>query len=143
MALPITSCTSAAEVQEVIGKAIASEMYRDGYADVFAGDERWRSLPTPKGDRFEWQDDSTYVGKPPYFIDLKREPSPVADIRGARVLANLGDSVTTAHISPAGSIARTSPAATYLMDPALFYQQADQSDARRARGQALALDGVP
>ena len=106
---------SEAEVQATIVKAIAADMYRDGYADVFAGDQRWQSLPTPKGDLFHWQDSSTYVRKPPYFIDLQRDPSPVTDIHGARVLAKLGDSVTTDHISPAGAISRTSPAATYLM----------------------------
>ena len=102
-------------MQATIVKAIAADMYRDGYADVFAGDQRWQSLPTPKGDLFHWQDSSTYVRKPPYFIDLQRDPSPVTDIHGARVLAKLGDSVTTDHISPAGAISRTSPAATYLM----------------------------
>ncbi|MGE8549090.1 MAG: aconitate hydratase AcnA [Alcaligenes sp.] len=106
---------SAAEVQATISQAIAADMYREGYADVFAGDQRWQSLPTPKGDLFHWQDSSTYVRKPPYFVDLQREPSPVTDIYGARVLAKLGDSVTTDHISPAGAISRTSPAATYLM----------------------------
>ena len=128
---------SAAEVQDVISKAIASDMYRDGYADVFAGDERWRSLPTPEGDRFEWQEDSTYVRKPPYFIDLKREPSPVSDIRGARVLAKLGDSVTTDHISPAGSIARTSPAATYLMDNGVKPQDFNSYGSRRGNHEVM------
>ncbi|HCA17959.1 MAG: aconitate hydratase AcnA [Alcaligenes sp.] len=128
---------SAAEVQDVISKAIASDMYRDGYADVFAGDERWRSLPTPQGDRFEWQDDSTYVRKPPYFIDLKRDPSPVTDIRGARVLAKLGDSVTTDHISPAGSIARMSPAATYLMEHDVKPQDFNSYGSRRGNHEVM------
>jgi aconitate hydratase len=128
---------SAAEVQDVISKAIASDMYRDGYADVFAGDERWRSLPTPQGDRFEWQEDSTYVRKPPYFIDLKRDPSPVSDIRGARVLAKLGDSVTTDHISPAGSIARMSPAATYLMDHEVKPQDFNSYGSRRGNHEVM------
>ena len=93
---------SSQEIEETIAGAIASEMYTRGYADVFAGDERWQTLPTPTGDTFEWDPDSTYVRKPPYFDGMTREPAPVADIAGARVLAKLGDSVTTDHISPAG-----------------------------------------
>ncbi|NYT60191.1 aconitate hydratase [Alcaligenaceae bacterium] len=105
---------SAAEVAAVVESSIASEMYRSGYADVFAGDERWRSLPTPEGAIFDWEAQSTYVRQPPYFQGMPRNPEPVSDITGARVLAKLGDSVTTDHISPAGSIAKDSPAATYL-----------------------------
>ncbi len=105
---------SAAEVQAVVESSIASAMYKSGYADVFAGDERWRALPTPKGEIFEWDDASTYVRQPPYFENMPRHPEPVSDIFGARVLALLGDSVTTDHISPAGSISKTSPAAAYL-----------------------------
>jgi aconitate hydratase len=89
-------------------------MFRTRYADVFAGDERWRSLPTPTGDTFEWDATSTYVRKPPYFDGMPRTPQPVTDIAGARVLAKLGDSVTTDHISPAGSIKVDSPAGAYL-----------------------------
>ena len=115
---------SAAEVQSVVESSIVSDMYKGGYADVFAGDQRWRSLPTPKGEIFDWDAVSTYVRKPPYFENMPREPEPVSDIRGARVLAKLGDSVTTDHISPAGSIAKTSPAAAYLtghgVEPADF-----------------------
>jgi aconitate hydratase len=105
---------SAAEVQQVVETSIVSDMYKTGYADVFEGDERWRSLPTPTGQIFEWDESSTYVRKPPYFEGMGREPEPVSDIHGARVLALLGDSVTTDHISPAGSIAKSSPAAIYL-----------------------------
>lgn len=105
-----------AEIQATIQQAIAADMYARGYVDVFAGDKRWQDLPTPQGDLFDWQQDSTYVRRPPYFDGLQREPTPVADIQGARVLAKLGDSVTTDHISPAGSIARSSPAAAYLME---------------------------
>src|SRR5690606_37226126 len=94
--------------------SIESDMYTRGYADVFAGDDRWRSLPTPQGQIFKWDDASTYARKPPYFEGMPRSPAPVTDIAGARVLAKLGDSVTTDHISPAGSIARNSPAAAYL-----------------------------
>src|SRR5690625_64713 len=106
---------SAAEVETVVQKAIQADMYKKGYADVFTGDKRWRELPTPEGQIFEWQDDSTYVRRPPYFDDMPRDPQPLTDIKGARVLAKLGDSVTTDHISPAGSIAKDSPAAKYLI----------------------------
>ncbi|MDS1268835.1 aconitate hydratase AcnA [Lipingzhangella sp. LS1_29] len=102
------------EIQEVIDSSIASDMYTEAYADVFAGDERWRSLPTPTGNTFEWDQDSTYVRKPPYFDGMGVSPEPVTDITGARVLAKLGDSVTTDHISPAGAIKPDSPAGEYL-----------------------------
>ncbi|MDA2812810.1 aconitate hydratase AcnA [Nocardiopsis sp. RSe5-2] len=102
------------EIQEVIDSAIASDMYTSAYSDVFAGDERWRSLPTPTGSTFEWEDESTYVRKPPYFEGMGTTPEPVGDISGARVLAKLGDSVTTDHISPAGAIKPGTPAAQYL-----------------------------
>ncbi len=98
------------EIEEVIASAINSEMFDDRYADVFAGDEQWRSLPTPEGKTFEWDADSTYVRKPPYFDGMPAEPTPVTDIEGARVLLKLGDSVTTDHISPAGAIKKDSPA---------------------------------
>src|SRR5689334_25410362 len=83
-------------------------------SDVFKVDERWRNLPTPSGNTFEWDEDSTYVRKPPYFDGMPAEPEPVSDISGARVLALLGDSVTTDHISPAGAIKKGTPAAQYL-----------------------------
>ncbi len=102
------------EVEETIAAAITEDQFAKGYADVFAGDARWQSLPTPTGDTFEWDADSTYVRKPPYFEGLTMTPSPVQDISGARVLAKLGDSVTTDHISPAGSIKKGTPAAQYL-----------------------------
>jgi len=107
---------TAAEVQAVIESSIDAQMFRSRYADVFAGDHRWQSLPTPTGKTFDWVADSTYVRKPPYFDDMQREPSPVHDIAGARVLAKLGDSVTTDHISPAGSIKADSPAGRYLAE---------------------------
>jgi aconitate hydratase len=105
---------SPAEIQRVIDSSVAAEMFARDYADVFAGDQRWRSLPVPAGDIFEWDPDSTYVRRPPYFAGMSREPSPVTDIHGARVLAMLGDSVTTDHISPAGAIKADSPAGEYL-----------------------------
>jgi aconitate hydratase len=103
------------EIQETMLKAVKSEMFREKYAKVFDGDERWRSLPIPTGERFAWADDSTYIRNPPFFDNLQREPSPPADIHAARVLAVLGDSVTTDHISPAGSIPADSPAGKYLI----------------------------
>nr|WP_202421404.1 aconitate hydratase AcnA [Nocardiopsis alba] len=105
---------TAEEIQEVMDSAIASDMYQDAYSDVFAGDDRWRSLPTPTGNTFEWEGESTYVRKPPYFEGMGDTPAPVIDITGARVLAKLGDSVTTDHISPAGAIKPGTPAADYL-----------------------------
>uniref|UniRef100_A0A5Q5BJW1 Aconitate hydratase n=2 Tax=unclassified Mycobacterium TaxID=2642494 RepID=A0A5Q5BJW1_MYCSS len=102
------------DINDTIASAINTEMFKKNYADVFKGDERWRNLPTPSGDTFEWADDSTYVRKPPYFDGMPAEPQPVSDITGARVLALLGDSVTTDHISPAGSIKPGTPAAQYL-----------------------------
>lgn len=105
---------SAAEVQKTIDSSIDTEMFIRQYASVFDGDERWKSIPTPVGNTFDWDDDSTYVRKPPYFEGMSVLPSPVSDISGARVLARLGDSVTTDHISPAGSIKADTPAGKYL-----------------------------
>jgi aconitate hydratase len=102
------------EVAQTIGEAIHSDMFRASYGEVFAGDERWNTLAVPEGDRFEWERDSTYVRLPPYFEGMPAQPRPLADIEGARTLALLGDSVTTDHISPAGSIKRDGPAGAYL-----------------------------
>ena len=104
------------EVQNTIDSSINSEMFTTQYASVFEGDERWKSLPTPKGAIFEWDENSTYVKRPPYFDGMKLETSPVSDVSGARVLVLLGDSVTTDHISPAGSIKADSPAGKYLAE---------------------------
>ena len=105
---------SAREIQDVIDSSISSEMFTKDYASVFEGDHRWKSLDTPTGDIFEWDPQSTYVRKPPYFENMPASPTPVVDIAGARVLAILGDSVTTDHISPAGNIKADSPAGKYL-----------------------------
>ena len=105
---------SQAEIQEIVMGNIDSTMFRASYATVFEGDENWQGLDTPTGQNFEWQPDSTYVRNPPYFDGMRKTPEPVADIHGARCLALLGDSVTTDHISPAGSIAKDGPAAAYL-----------------------------
>jgi aconitate hydratase len=104
-----------AEVQEVMDASIDQDMFTKSYATIFDGDERWQSLPTPTGDTFEWAEDSTYVRKPPYFEGMKAQPEPVTDIDGARVLLKLGDSVTTDHISPAGSFKSDTPAGQYLL----------------------------
>ena len=105
-----------AEVQQTIDSSINSEMFTSQYASVFDGDERWRSLPTPKGATFTWDENSTYVKKAPYFDNMKLETTPVTDVTAARVLVKLGDSVTTDHISPAGSIKADSPAGKYLAE---------------------------
>ena len=105
-----------AEVQETIDRSIDRKMFQDNYASVFEGDDRWKQLPTPQGELFDWAEDSTYVRKAPFFDELAPEPAPVRDISGARVLAKLGDSVTTDHISPAGAIKPDSPAGRYLAE---------------------------
>ena len=105
---------SSKDISDTIASAINEEMFKKNYADVFKGDERWQNLPTPSGKTFEWDPNSTYVRKPPYFEGMPAEPEPVSDITGARVLALLGDSVTTDHISPAGNIKAGTPAAQYL-----------------------------
>jgi len=102
------------EVAQTVEEAVQSDMFRKSYGEVFDGDERWNSLEVPTGDAFAWDERSTYVRRPPFFEDLPREPEPLEDIVDARVLARLGDSVTTDHISPAGSIKRDGPAAQYL-----------------------------
>jgi aconitate hydratase len=104
------------EVQATIDSSINSDMFKTQYASVFDGDDRWRSLPTPEGATFEWDESSTYVKKAPYFDGMTLEPAPVSDVEGARVLVKLGDSVTTDHISPAGSIKADSPAGKYLTE---------------------------
>ncbi len=102
------------EVHEVIGRTIGSEMFKSNYASVFDGDANWNRIEAPAGEIYAWDDESTYVKNPPYFDGMTLEVSAIEDIRGARALAWLGDSVTTDHISPAGAIAIDSPAAAYL-----------------------------
>ncbi|MGH3995498.1 MAG: aconitate hydratase, partial [Pseudonocardiaceae bacterium] len=126
-----------AEVQEVIASAISAEMFTKDYADVFAGDERWRSLPTPTGDTFEWDPDSTYVRKPPYFEGMTATPQPVQDITGARVLALLGDSVTTDHISPAGAIKLDSQAGEYLTSHGVERKDFNSYGSRRGNHEVM------
>ncbi|MGN6250926.1 MAG: aconitate hydratase, partial [Marmoricola sp.] len=128
---------SPAEVQDVINEAITSDMFASDYADVFAGDERWQGLPTPEGDTFEWDAESTYVRKPPYFEGMDREPSDVDDIAGARVLAKLGDSVTTDHISPAGAIKVDSPAGKYLAEHGVERKDFNSYGSRRGNHEVM------
>ena len=107
------------------------------YEDVFAGDDRWRSLQTPEGDTFAWDEDSTYVRKPPYFDGMPDEPEPVADIEGARVLLKLGDSVTTDHISPAGAIKKDSPAGAYLAEHGVEQRDFNSYGSRRGNHEVM------
>ncbi|MGH3958592.1 aconitate hydratase [Mycobacterium sp.] len=126
-----------AEIAEVIDSHLRAEMFTASYADVFAGDDHWRSLPVPEGGTFEWDPDSTYVRKPPYFDGMGREPDPVADITGARVLAKLGDSVTTDHISPAGSIRSDSPAGKYLSEHGIQRKDFNSYGSRRGNHEVM------
>ena len=117
--------------------SIDAEMFASRYADVFAGDEAWQSLPTPVGDTFAWAGDSTYVRKPPYFDGMGAQPDPVTDIVGARVLAKLGDSVTTDHISPAGSIKPDSPAGKYLAENGVDRKDFNSYGSRRGNHEVM------
>ncbi len=128
---------SPAEVQSVMDASIDAEMFASRYADVFAGDEAWQSLPTPVGDTFDWAPDSTYVRKPPYFEGMGAKPEPVTDVVGARVLAKLGDSVTTDHISPAGSIKPDSPAGKYLAENGVDRKDFNSYGSRRGNHEVM------
>jgi len=126
-----------AEIDEVISSAIGAEMFTESYADVFAGDEQWQSLPTPEGEIFAWDPDSTYVRKPPYFDGMPAEPAPVEDVVGARVLLKLGDSITTDHISPAGSIKPDSPAGKYLSEHGVERRDFNSYGSRRGNHEVM------
>ncbi|MEO7136488.1 MAG: aconitate hydratase AcnA, partial [Gemmatimonadales bacterium] len=129
---------TSAEVEQTLTSAIRSDMYRRSYAAVFEGDERWSSLEVPEGDRFEWAPTSTYVRRPPYFDGMSKEsPKSVAEIRGARVIAVVGDSVTTDHISPAGSIKKDSPAGRYLMEQGVVLADFNSYGSRRGNHEVL------
>jgi len=128
---------TAEEVQSTIDSSINSEMFKTQYAGVFEGDDRWKSLPTPKGAVFEWDAKSTYVRKPPYFDGMKKTPDAVKDIKGARVLAKLGDSVTTDHISPAGSIKVDSPAGQYLTEHGISRVDFNSYGSRRGNHEVM------
>ncbi|HKK07814.1 MAG TPA: aconitate hydratase AcnA, partial [Gemmatimonadota bacterium] len=125
------------EIRETVREAVRTEMFRETYADVFAGTEKWRDLRVPEGERFAWEPDSTYVRQPPFFLGLPPRPPEPADVRGARALAVLGDSVTTDHISPAGSIAKDSPAADYLREHGVKLADFNSYGARRGNHEVM------
>jgi aconitate hydratase len=125
------------EVHELIEQAVQSDMFRKSYSEVFDGDERWNSLAVPTGDRFAWSDESTYVRNPPYFVDMDREPQAVEDIADARVLAVLGDSVTTDHISPAGAIKKDSPAGRYMIEHGVEPKDFNSYGSRRGNHEVM------
>ena len=128
---------SSEEVARVVEDAVRSEMFASSYAEVFDGDERWNGLDVPEGERFAWDANSTYVRQPPFFTDLPREPEPPGDVEGARVLALLGDSVTTDHISPAGAIKKGSPAALYLNEHGVEQGDFNSYGARRGNHEVM------
>ncbi|CAL9578843.1 Aconitate hydratase A [Streptomyces sp. enrichment culture] len=128
---------SEAEVNDVVANAIGEDMFSKSYADVFAGDAQWQALPVPTGDTFEWDSESTYVRKPPYFEGMQMEPAPVEDITGARVLAKLGDSVTTDHISPAGAIKADTPAGRYLTEHGIERRDFNSYGSRRGNHEVM------
>jgi aconitate hydratase len=125
------------EIADIVQHAVAAEMFTRDYADVFAGDDRWRELDVPPGDTFAWDPGSTYVRRPPYFDGMPAEPEPVTDIHGARVLAKLGDSVTTDHISPAGAIKTESPAGEYLISHGVQRRDFNSYGSRRGNHEVM------
>ena len=125
------------EIQETMLKAVTSDMFRRQYADVFSGDERWQKLPVPSGDRFTWENQSTYIRNPPFFETITMETAAVVDIAGARALALLGDSITTDHISPAGSIKKDSPAGKYLIAHGVEPRDFNSYGARRGNHEVM------
>jgi aconitate hydratase len=125
------------EVADAVQKSVRTEMFRKEYGEVFEGDARWRSLATPEGDLFAWDDSSTYVKNPPYFVGMPATPPPVAEITGARVLAVLGDSITTDHISPAGSIKVQSPAGHYLIEHGVAAADFNSYGSRRGNHEVM------
>ncbi len=128
---------SEAEVNDVVANAIGEDMFSKSYEDVFAGDAQWQALPIPTGNTFEWDPQSTYVRKPPYFEGMTMETSPVSDVQGARVLAKLGDSVTTDHISPAGAIKADTPAGQYLTEHGVERRDFNSYGSRRGNHEVM------
>ncbi|MBT2508669.1 aconitate hydratase [Streptomyces sp. ISL-98] len=126
-----------AEVNDVVANSIGEDMFNKSYADVFAGDAQWQALPIPTGNTFEWDSESTYVRKPPYFEGMTMETTPVVDITGARVLAKLGDSVTTDHISPAGAIKADTPAGKYLTEHGVERRDFNSYGSRRGNHEVM------
>jgi aconitate hydratase len=125
------------EVAQTVEEAVQSDMFRRSYGEVFDGDERWNALAVPRGDRFAWDPQSTYVARPPYFEGMDREPAPLADVEGARVLAKLGDSVTTDHISPAGSIKKDGPAGRWLIEHGVAVRDFNSYGSRRGHHEVM------
>src|SRR4051794_16764330 len=125
------------EIAKTVGEAVRADMFRKSYGEVFDGDERWNGLEVPTGDRFAWDEDSTYVRQPPYFEGLPPEPTPVEDVEGARVLAKLGNSVTTDHISPAGSIKEDGPAGAYLKEHGVEKRDFNSYGSRRGNHEVM------
>jgi len=125
------------EIQAAMLASVTSEAYRTQYASVFDGDERWKTLPVPTGDRFAWEHESTYIRKPPFLENLSMTPAPLKDLAGARVLAVLGDSITTDHISPAGSIKTVSPAGKYLLEHHVEAKEFNSYGARRGNHEVM------
>ncbi len=128
---------TSAEIDETIATAVQGDMFRSTYDDVFTGDDEWRSLPVPEGELFAWDPASTYVRQPPYFQGMSREPTPVVDVAGARCLVMLGDSVTTDHISPAGSIKPDSPAGAYLVEHGIERRDFNSYGSRRGNHEVM------
>jgi aconitate hydratase len=128
---------STKEIAQTVEEAVQSDMFRKSYGEVFDGDERWNGLEIPTGDRFAWDEDSTYVRQPPYFEGLPPEPTPVEEVQGARVLAKLGDSVTTDHISPAGSIKEDGPAGAYLKEHGVQKRDFNSYGSRRGNHEVM------
>jgi aconitate hydratase len=128
---------SPAEVNELVESAVRSDMFTSTYEEIFDGDERWASLEVPSGDRYVWDPSSTYVHQPPFFVDMPADPPPVTDIVGARVLALLGDSVTTDHISPAGSIGADTPAGLWLIEHGVEKGDFNSYGARRGNHEVM------
>jgi aconitate hydratase len=128
---------STKEIAQTVEEAVQSDMFRKSYGEVFDGDERWNGLEIPTGDRFAWDEDSTYVRQPPYFEGLPPEPTPVEEVEGARVLAKLGDSVTTDHISPAGSIKEDGPAGAYLKEHGVQKRDFNSYGSRRGNHEVM------
>lgn len=125
------------QIADLVSRIVTAEMFKKRYADVFSGDEYWQQIKVSGGLTYEWSTNSTYIKKPPYFEDMKQNLPPLTDIKGARVLALLGDSITTDHISPAGNIAKTSPAAKYLLDKHIDYKDFNSYGSRRGNDEVM------
>src|SRR5262249_51442349 len=128
---------SADEVRQAMDTSISPEVFSSNYAEVFEGDERWKTMPVPEGDNYAWDPESTYVRRPPFFESLTVEPAPVEDVLGARALVVVGDSVTTDHISPAGSIATSSPAGRYLVEHGVEPRDFNSYGSRRGNHEVM------